>query len=100
MLRRTKTLLPTSSQQLLPKLPTRVKENWDHRKEKYKLYYNRNTRELPELQINQKIWIKKHPQNRADVWVEGKVVSNEGYRQYVVDVEGRQFVRNRRFIRT
>jgi len=74
MNRRTQSQLPINSDLLLP-------------------------RELPPLRIGQNVWLKMRPQLENEPWVEGKVVHREGRRNYEVEVQGKKYIRNRRYLR-
>ena len=60
--RRTKTTLPTSSSLLQPSLiqPKEVQEAVQERKEKQKLYFDRHSKELPELKVGDTVWYERN----------------------------------------
>jgi RNase H-like domain found in reverse transcriptase/Reverse transcriptase (RNA-dependent DNA polymerase)/Integrase zinc binding domain len=100
MSRRTRTLLPTASHLLLPQIPEDVKEKINLRKLKYKVNYDRQTKELPGLVFGQNIRVQLNPDRKGAAWQRRTVVRELDPRTYIVDVEGRgQFRRNRVHIR-
>jgi hypothetical protein len=56
--RRTRTLLPTASQLLKPKVEEGVQEKIKLRIQKAKRYYDRGSASLPELQVEEKVRVK------------------------------------------
>jgi hypothetical protein len=99
---RTQSHLPIYPSMLLSKVPNSVVKKWDCKKLGYKKSYDRGTKKLHPL-IGQDVWVKQRPQLENEPWVEGKVVKKEGRREgrrkYEVEVNGKSYVRNRRFLR-
>ena len=62
--RRTRTLLPTTSYLLKPQVQEDVKEKLLKEKSKQAKYYNRNTKELPPLQIGEVVQVAPKPVDR------------------------------------
>ena len=66
--RRTRTLLPTTSYLLKPQVQEDVKEKLLKEKSKQAKYYNRNTKELPPLQIGEVVQVAPKPRDRERQW--------------------------------
>lgn len=98
--RRTKTLIPTTEPALKPKLEEKVNERLDNKKKIYKKHYDKNSKDLKPLKAGEDVWIQLKPEVKRETWTKGKVVRAESGRTYLVEVDGRLFRRNRRFIRT
>ena len=99
--RRTRTLLPTSSTLLNPKIPTEVPQKLMKQKAKQAMYYNHGTKELNDLRIGDVVRIKPlRPGERKQGWTKARVESKADIRSYKVRTEdGREYRRNRRHLR-
>ena len=100
MSRRTRTLLPTANQLLMPKVVDNVPDKLAQRRQKAKYYYDRGSKKLPELQIGETVRIKPSPSQRDKRWQLGTCLEQVAPRSYIVDVGGRELRRNRKFLRT
>ena len=98
--RRTRTLLPTTSYQLKPKVQEDVKEELFKQKSKQAKYYNQNTKELPPLQTGEVVRVAPKPGDRERKWFKARVEDQVDIRSYEVRTEdGRLYRRNRRHLR-
>ncbi|XP_054259875.1 uncharacterized protein LOC128984563 [Macrosteles quadrilineatus] len=100
MNRRTQSKLSINKSLLKPQVPQNVQNLWERKKRQYKSQYDHGTTELPPLSIGQSVLLKKQPQLKNATWLEGKVVQKEGRRKYIVRLEGKDYIRNRQFLRT
>uniref|UniRef100_A0A8W8ISP8 Uncharacterized protein n=1 Tax=Magallana gigas TaxID=29159 RepID=A0A8W8ISP8_MAGGI len=68
------------------------------KRQKAKFYYDRTTKELPELEIGQPVRMRAttDPEKK---WSYGTCVDNVGKRSYLVEVNNRQYRRNRKDLR-
>ena len=98
--RRTKTVLSTASDLLTPKIEKGeyVTKLLNNKRKKAKYYYDRNSRSLRDLYINEIVRVQ--PLNSKYVWNLGKVLLQYAPRSYVVEVDGKLIIRNRKFLRT
>ncbi|XP_064600844.1 uncharacterized protein K02A2.6-like [Liolophura sinensis] len=95
--RRTRTLLTATSEFLKPKTIHRVADKLASRKLKQARYYNRSSRDLPDLQIGD-VRLKAYNKNKQ--WQKAIVGPQVDIRSYSVKTEdGRRFRRNRRDLR-
>jgi len=98
--RRTRTLLPTTSYPLKPKVQEDVKKKLLKQKSKQAKYYNQNTKELPPLQIGEVIRVATKPGDRKRKWFKARVEDQIDIRSYKVRTEDcRLYRRNRRHLR-
>eukprot|EP00112_Aurelia_sp_Birch-Aquarium-sp1_P011736 Seg247.6 transcript_id=Seg247.6/GoldUCD/mRNA.D3Y31 product="putative protein K02A2.6" protein_id=Seg247.6/GoldUCD/D3Y31 len=99
--RRMRTLLPTSKQLLKPETQKGVSGKLTERKQVQSKYYNRGSKELPELKKNDIVRIQPSKQDRSGRWKKGKILRKADIRSYIVKREdGMVLRRNRRFPRT
>lgn len=98
--RRTKTVLPTTSELLAPKIEKGkdVKSLLTNKRKKAKRYYDRNAHTLRELRVGE--FVRVQPVNPKQVWKLGTIVLQYAPRSYVIEVDGRLLTRNRKFLRT
>ena len=98
--RRTKTVLPTTSDLLTPKIEKgeNVTKLLNNKRKKAKYYYDRSSRSLRDLRVNEIVRVQ--PLNSKHVWKLGKVLLQYAPRSYVVEVDGKLITRNRKFLRT
>lgn len=66
MSRRTRTLLPTATNLLYPKVPENVDQLLKLKRQKAKFYHDRSSRIVPEIEIGQDVRVAPLPKN--DVW--------------------------------
>lgn len=98
MSRRTRTCLPTPEVLLMPKVVPNVPEQIRLRKQQAKLQYDKGAKDLPELNIGQGVLLQ--PDLLHQPWRRAVCRQILGDRSYVVETaDGRQYRRNRRFLR-
>ena len=89
MNRRTRTLLPTATNLLYPKVPVDVNEKLKWKRQKAKWYHDRSARALPEIEVGQEVRVA--PLQKNETWID---------RSYLVKTSGSSQVirRNREFL--
>ena len=92
--RRTRTPLPVAKQLLTPQVITDVPEKIKIRKQRQKHYYDRHSHELPKLLDGDAIRMRLPRE-----WSLGRVTGEEGTRSYLVEVNGKHYRRNRKWLR-
>ena len=99
MSRRTKTLLPTATNLLYPRVPENVGKELKLKRQKAKWYHNRSACSLPETDIGE---VRVAPLQRNETWTQGTCVDKLLYRSYVVKMDaGNQVLRrNRGFLKS
>ena len=96
---RTRTLLPTTSYVLKPKVQEDVKEKLFKQKSKQAKCYNQNTKELPTLQTGEVFRVAPKPGDRKRKWFKAQVEDQVDIRSYEVRTEdGRLYRGNRRHL--
>ena len=85
MLRRTRTLLPTTKSHLTPRGADNVKEKIEHKRQKAKYSYDKTAKELQKLDIGD---VRVRPTIRSEKWKLGETIDNVNSRSYIVDVNG------------
>ena len=99
MSRRTRTLLQTNEQLLQPQITKNVVDNIITRRRKAKFYYDKKSKDLPELNIGETVRIQ--PDQNHPEWRKARCILKAGPRSYVVETEkGMKYRRNRKFLRT
>ena len=97
--RQIRSTLPTTTNQLMPKIisPDRVIDTRVERQKRQQNYYNNHARpEAQEFKEGQEVYIQLTPQNR---WKPGKILKKaDTPRSYIVVVEGARYRRNSKFI--
>jgi len=96
MSRRTRTLLPISTNLLYPRVEEGVKEKLKAKRQKAKSYYDRGSKSLPELEIAQEVRVAGQ-QNK--IWEAGTCVEKLSDSSYLVEVNGGTVRRNREALR-
>ena len=96
--RRTRTRLPTSTKLLNPKLPSRVKQQVETKRRKQARYYNRGSKQLPELQPGDVVRIRPDPNSTHKTWRKGVCHEKVAPRSYEVMSDGKMYRRNRRHL--
>ena len=98
---RTRTLLPTTSQLLKPKILEDVKEKLLKQKSKQTKYYNRSAKGLPPLQTREVVRVAPKPGDKKRKWFRAGVEDQVDIRSYEVRTEedGKVLRRNRRHLR-
>ena len=98
--RRTRTSLPTTTKLLQPSAPTNVREKIIRKKEQQKKYYDRGTKDLPQLKKGDVVRVHPLPTDRQGRWFKAKFERKVDIRSYVVRTEaGQLYRRNRKHLR-
>ena len=102
MSRRTRTLIPTSLTQLQPRIEHGVQEKLQAKRDNAKRYYDRGAKVLPNLYEGQPIRVKLPPNSHEydGKWKLGLCKGQVAPRSYEVELNGKNFRRNRKDIRT
>ena len=85
--RRTRTLLPTTSSLLKPKVQEDVKEKLIKQKSKQVKYYNQTSKELPPLQSGEVVRVAPKQGDRERKWFKARVEEQVDIRSYKVRTE-------------
>ena len=99
MSKRTKTLLPVAQHLLKPEIQSDVERKLTQKRRKAKKYFDRGSKELPELEIGQPIRLMPSPMDTSRKWRRGVCIKKVAPRSYLVDVKGSIYRRNRKFLR-
>ncbi|XP_054278887.1 uncharacterized protein K02A2.6-like [Macrosteles quadrilineatus] len=99
MSRRTRTTIPVTRSLLSPEVPSGVKSKLIERKKKYKRYYDRKSKNLPELEVGQGVIVKSRPNVKYNQWEFGSISKQLSDRSYSVKTPSGQFRRNREWIK-
>ena len=99
MFRRTRTLLPTATNLLYPKVPENVDQLLRLKRQKAKFYHDRSSRILPKIDIGQDVRVA--PLQKNDVWERGTCIEKLSDRSYVVQTDADNHIvrRNRAFLK-
>ena len=92
MSRRTRTLVPVTTNLLYPEVVDGVQESLQLRRRKAKSYFDKNAKTLPELDIGQDVRVAGQ---RKKTWQPGKCLEKLSDRSYLVQT-GRETVRRNR----
>ena len=95
--RRTQFQLPITDKLLKPNLIKGIPKIQKKKLENQKKYYNRSSRNLKVLKPGDVIRLQPNPGEKY--WKKGKVVEEISPRKYKVSVNGKYYVRNRKFLR-
>ena len=96
--RRTRTLIPTTSELLKPKIVENISGKLLKRKQIQAKHYNISAKELPPLSTGEIVRVK--PADRSGQWFKARVEQQVDVRSYEVRTEdGKIFRRNRRHLR-
>ncbi|XP_055956537.1 uncharacterized protein LOC130012497 [Patella vulgata] len=95
--RRCRTLLPTCTSLLEPKLVTDVKSKLEERKSQQTAYHDRSSKELCLLKTGDIVRVK--PVGSDKRWVKAQVENQVDVRSYDIRTDGRTYRRNRRHLR-
>ncbi len=93
---RTCTRLPVAKALLEPRVITNVPEMIEMRKQKQKHFYDQHKQESPKLDDGDAIRMRLPGEKK---WSLGQVIGDIGNRSYLVEVNGKQYRRNRRWLR-
>ena len=99
MSRRTRSVFPTATNLLYPKVPENSDELLRLKRQKAKFYLDRSSRILPEIEIGQDVRVAPLQQN--DVWKRGICAEKLPNRSYVVQTDAKNHLvrRNRAFLK-
>ncbi|XP_044759023.1 uncharacterized protein LOC123316837 [Coccinella septempunctata] len=94
MSRSCKTKVPISAELLKPTLCTNVSDRLEHRSLQNELYFNKNTRPLPDLKEGQNVTVYNHVKK---YWQPGQIVrEHQSPRSFVVKTEKGEIIRRNR----
>ena len=99
MSKRTKTLPPVAQHLLEPEIQSDVERKLTRKRRKAKKYFDRGSKELPELEVGQPIRLMPSPMDTSRKWRTGVCIKTVAPRSYLVDVKGSIYRRNRKFLR-
>ena len=94
--RQTRTRLPVAKTLLEPRVITNVPKMIEMRKQKQKHYYDQHTHKLPKLDNGDAIRMRLPGEKE---WSLGQVIGDVGNRSYQVEVNGKQYRQNHRWLR-
>ena len=97
MSRRTRTILPTASSLLRPKVSAHSTEKLERKRPKSNFYHDHHVKQLPELEIGQEVRIA--PLRKNQTWKPATCVEKFLDRSYVVQSGNETLRRNRPFLR-
>ena len=96
MSRRTRTLVPVTTNLLYPKVVDGVQDSLQLRRQKAKSYFDKNAKTLPELDIGQDVRVAGQ---RKKTWQPGKCLEKLSDRSYLVQTDRETVRRNREDLR-
>ena len=96
MSRRTRTLVPVTTNLLYPEVVDGVQESLQLRRQKAKSYFDKNAKTLPELDIGQDVQVAGQ---RKKTWQPGKCLEKLSDRSYLVQTDRETVRRNREDLR-
>ena len=99
MTKRTKTLLQVAQHLLEPEIQSDVERKPTKTRRKAKKYFDRGSKELPELETGQPIRLMPSPMDTSRKWRRGVYIKKGAPRSYLVDVKGSIHRRNWKFLR-
>lgn len=91
--RKTRTSIPTAVQEYSPKIVECVPEQMAQLRRDSKFYFDKKTKQLPELEIGQHVAVQTHPQSNK-LWSKGIIQQKLKDRSYLVNVNGNLYRRN------
>lgn len=91
--RSTRCGVPTSINNLLPKLVEDVPAKIEENRRRSKLYYDRKTKNLPKLSVGSPVYVQVHPESSKQ-WSSGAVSHRYNDRSYSVNVDGTNYRRS------
>ena len=94
--RRTRTRLLITKSLLVPQVISDVPEKLMSRKKKQKFYYDWHSHELPTLHDGDAVRMRLPGENECSL---RRVIGEEGPRSFLVDVNGKHYRPNRKFLR-
>ncbi|GBM45605.1 hypothetical protein AVEN_86544-1 [Araneus ventricosus] len=100
MSRKTRTLLPSSDKLLRPQVQYSVPEKINLKRKEAKKYYDRNSKQLPELEIGKEVFVRVPTTKKEDdKWKRGSVVEAHNSRSYDINAEDKTIRRNRNWLK-
>ena len=96
MSRRTRTLVPVSSNLLYPEVIDGVSDSIEFKRQKAKSYFDKNAKPVPELQIGEEVRVSD---KRRKTWQPGKCLEQLSDRSFIVQSDGEIVRRNREDIK-
>ena len=100
MSKRTKTTLPLAQHLLEPEVQPEITAKLILKRKRAKKYFDRGSKELPELRIGQPIRMTSLPKDASKKWKSGRCMGKVAPRSYLVNIDGTTYRRNRRFLRS
>ncbi|XP_058828067.1 uncharacterized protein K02A2.6-like [Topomyia yanbarensis] len=91
--RNTRCGIPTSANNLMPKLVAGVPQAIEERRRKTKLQYDRKTKNLPQLETGSPVYVQLNPEI-SKRWTPAMISNKLNERSYVIDVNGAQYRRD------
>lgn len=91
--RSTRCGVPTAAENLLPKIVKDVPAKIEANRKRSKLYYDRKTRNLPELSVGSPVYVQLHPESSKH-WTPATVSHRYNDRSYTVSVNGADYRRS------
>lgn len=92
--RNTRSGLPSVDSSYLPNVIQMVPEIIERKKKEAKHYYDKKTRNYPDLKIGQPVMVQVHP-DKNSIWTPGRVKDKVFDRAYVVEANDSTYRRNR-----
>ncbi|XP_062558648.1 uncharacterized protein K02A2.6-like [Armigeres subalbatus] len=91
--RSTRCSVPSSIENLLPKVVENVPASIEKQRKRSKFHYDKKSRHLPELQVGSAVFAQLNPEE-TKVWTPAIVSNQLSERSYVVDVGGSKYRRS------
>ena len=91
--RRTRTTIPSTTDQLIPKVIENVKEDIKNNREKTKNYYDKSTKYTRPLEKGETVIVQLQP-DKNKIWTKGVITSKLNDRSYVVDANNTLYRRD------
>ena len=95
--RRTRTLLPVTSNLLHPKVVDGVEEKLQLKRQRAKAHYDKKAKVLPDLEVGEEVRVQG--QRNTNTWTTGTCVQKLSDRSYLVNTGGQTVRRNREVLR-
>ena len=99
MSRRTRSFLPCGDNLYRPQVINDVSEGIIRKRQVAKSYHDKTVKQLPPLIVGQHVQVKLKPQLPRSDWTLGTIVDSCSPRSYTVEVNGKQYRRNRVHLR-
>ncbi|XP_048251821.1 uncharacterized protein K02A2.6-like [Haliotis rufescens] len=95
-----KTQREVATQLLKPEVVDSVSSKKALKHRKAKLYYDSHAKQLPELTVGQPVRVQPVPSDTTGKWHHGTCVRQVSTRSYIVDIDGKEYRCNRKFLRS